>query len=316
MLGRPEEALASHDRALALDPNSAIVHNNRGTALGTLSRPAEALECHERALALDPKSATAHNNRGTALGLLNRFEEGLQSLDRAIALQPDLTQAYINRGNILADLKRYDAALGKLRPCHRARLRTPPTRILAKAWCSWCVDNSRRAGLFMSGASAGWRRRHFHAQGRPAWSGKENIAGKTLFIEAEQGLGDTIQFCRYAPMAADLGAQVILTVQASLVPLLESLDPRIEIVPGIPAAFDYHIPLLSLPLAFGTKVTNIPAADPLSPCRAGADRADARAHRRHGFQDRGFLARFLHRRRPFLFLCANWKGLRAGRACV
>jgi hypothetical protein len=114
-----------------------------------------------------------------------------------------------------------------------------------------------------------WRKRRvapeaFHALGRPEWSGREDLTGKTLFIEAEQGLGDTIQFCRYAPMAADRGAHVIVTVQPSLVRLLQSLDSRIEIAPvaAIPSAFDYHIPLLSLPGAFGTEVACIPAAIP------------------------------------------------------
>ena len=104
----------------------------------------------------------------------------------------------------------------------------------------------------------------FHAQGRPTWSGTEDIAGKTLFIEAEQGLGDTIHFCRYAPMVADLGAHVILSAQASLVDLLRTLDPRIEIVPAgaIPAEFDYHVALLSLPLAFQTRLDTVPAAIP------------------------------------------------------
>ena len=263
MLDRPQEALASHDRALALDPNSAIAHNNRGTALGTLQRSAEALASHDRALALDPDSAAAHNNRGTALGLLNRLEEGLESLDRAIALQPDLVQAYINRGNLLADLKRYDAASASF---DHAIALDPDS---ADAHFGKSLALLVR-GRFQEGWPIyEWRKRRvapeaFHAQGRPAWSGKEDIAGKILFIEAEQGLGDTIQFCRYAPMAADLGAQVILTAQAVLVRLLESLDPRIEIVPAtiVPAAFDYHIPLLSLPLAFGTEVTNIPATVP------------------------------------------------------
>ncbi len=112
----------------------------------------------------------------------------------------------------------------------------------------------------------------FHAAGRPAWTGKEDLAGKTLFIEAEQGLGDTIQFCRYAPLAADLGARVILTVQPSLVRLLQTLDPRLEIlaVPALPLEFDYHIALLSLPLAFETRLANIPAIIPY--LRAEPDR--------------------------------------------
>jgi tetratricopeptide (TPR) repeat protein len=263
MLNRPQEALASHDRAISLDPNSAIAHNNRGSALATLHRPAEALESHDRALALDPQSAAAHNNRGSALALLDRFEEGLESLNRAIALQPDLTEAYINRGIFLTDLKRHDEALASF---DHALARDPRS---ADAHFGKSQILLLR-GRFREGLPAyEWRKRRvapeaFHAQGRPQWSGQEDIAGKTLFIEAEQGLGDTIQFCRYAPLAADRSARVILTAQASLVRLLQSLDPRIEIATAanIPSTFDYYIPLLSLPLAFASEVTSIPAAIP------------------------------------------------------
>jgi len=263
MLGRPQEALDAHDRAIALDPNSAAAHNNRGTALASLDRLTEALESHERALALDPNSANAHANYGTALGLLDRPEEGLESLERAIALRPDLDQAYTNRGNFLADLKRYDEALQSF------------DRAIALNPDAADAHFGKSLALLMQGKYGDawpayeWRKRRvaleaFHGQGRPEWTGKEDLTGKTLFIEAEQGLGDTIQFCRYAPLAADKGAQVIMTAQASLVPLLQTLDPRVEIVPAgsEPALFDYHAALLSLPLAFKTEVATIPAAIP------------------------------------------------------
>jgi tetratricopeptide (TPR) repeat protein len=263
MLGRPQEALESHDRGLALNPDSAIAHNNRGAALASLQRPAEALAAHDRALALDPASATAHSNRGAALGLLDRLEEGLESLERAIALKPDLIQAHTNRGNFLTDLKRYDEALAGF---DRAIAVNPQS---AEAHFGRSLVLLVRGRFEDAWPPYEWRKRRvteeaFHASGRPTWTGKENIAGKTLFIEAEQGLGDTIQFCRYAPLAADLGARVILVAQAGLARLLESLDPRIEIlaVPALPAAFDYHIALLSLPQAFGTRVETIPAAMP------------------------------------------------------
>ena len=263
LLGRPQDALESHDRALALDPDFAIAHNNRGAALASLHRPAEALAAHDRALALDPNSATAHNNRGSALAMLGRLEEGLESLERAIALKPDLIQAHTNRGNFLTDLKRYDEALAGF---DRALAIHPQS---AEAHFGRSLVLLVRGQFEDAWPSYEWRKRRvaeeaFHAAGRPAWTGAENIAGKTLFIEAEQGLGDTIQFCRYAPMAADLGARVILVAQASLVRLLGSLDPRIEIlaVPALPDAFDYHIALLSLPLAFATGLETIPAAIP------------------------------------------------------
>ena len=263
MLGRHEEALQSADRALALDPDSAIAHNNRGSALATLGRLEEALKSHDRALALDPDSATAHNNRGAALALLGRLEEGIASFDRAIALAPDFVQAHTNRGKHLADLNRQEDAL---KSYERAAAISPDATE---------AQFGRSLALLTQGRfEEGWQlyewRKHrvaenvFHAEGRPTWTGKEDINGKTLFIEAEQGLGDTIHFCRYAPLAADRGAQVVMGVQESLVALLETLDPRVRIMPAgeIPSTFDYHAALLSLPLAFDTSLSAIPAATP------------------------------------------------------
>jgi len=261
MLGRPQDALGAHERAVALDPNSAIAHTNRGAVLARLQRHYEALEAHDRALVLDPQSALAHSNRGTALGLLDRPEEGLASLDRALTIQPDLTQAHINRGNFLIDLKRHDDALESF---DRAIALNPDT---ADAHFGKAQTLLARGQYKDAWPVYEWRKRRvapdaFHGGGRPEWTGQEDIAGKILFIEAEQGLGDTIQFCRFAKLAADRRARVILMVQKSLMGLLQTLDPRIEIVSAPPSVFDYYIPLLSLPLAFGTEVAAIPAATP------------------------------------------------------
>lgn len=274
MLRRPQDALDAHDRAVALDPGSAAAHNNRGTALAALDRPAEAAQAHDQALALDPNLAMAHSNRGTALGLLGRMEEGLESLERALAIQPNLIQAHINRGYFLIDLKRPDEALENFD--HAIALN--PDSADAHFGKAQALLTLGRYGEAWPAYE--WRKRRvapdtFHGGGRPQWSGQEDIAGKILFIEAEQGLGDTIQFCRYAKLAADRGARVILTVQPSLAGLLQTLDPRIEIASTPPDAFDYYIPLLSLPLALETEVATIPAATPYlhaEPARAGAMR--------------------------------------------
>ena len=271
-LNRPQDALESHDRALALDPDFATAHNNRGSALATLGRLEDALKSNARALALDPNSAAAHSNRGATLALLDRLDEGIASLDHAITLKPDLVQAYTNRGNFLAELKRYDEALAS----HSQAAAIDPQSAEAHFGRSLILLTN---GRFAEGwPPYEWRKRRvaedaFHAQGRPAWTGKQDISGKRLFIEAEQGLGDTIQFCRYAPMAADLGARVILSAQDSLAPVLRTLDPRIDVVTAgdIPAQFDYHIALLSLPLAFQTGLTTIPANIPY--LRAEPERA-------------------------------------------
>ncbi len=252
MLNRLEEALASHERAIALDEKLALAHLNRGSALAGLKRFGEALESFDRALALDPVSALAHSNRGGALHKLERFAEALESHDRAIALAPMLAHAHISHGQSLAELGRYDQAL----QAYDRALSLEPQAAEA--------EFGRATALLTSGCfPEGWQAYEcrlrrvatdtLHPAGRPRWTGREDLAGKILFIEAEQGLGDMIQFCRYAVLCADRGAQVVLTARANQLRLLQSLDPRIAVraQDDPPAAFDYHIPLLSLPMAFG-----------------------------------------------------------------
>jgi len=96
---------------------------------------------------------------------------------------------------------------------------------------------------------------------QPLWLGEEDIAGKTLFIYWEQGLGDTIQFCRYAKLAEGRGAKVVVSVQEPLRRLLEGISPTTQIIGQRekPIKFDYHCPLLSMPLAFGTTLETIPS---------------------------------------------------------
>lgn len=251
MLNRLEDALASHDRALALEGSLALAHANRGSALAGLDRFGEALESFDRAIALDPASALAHSNRGGALHKLQRFAEALESHDRAIALAPMLAHAHVSRGQTLAELGRYDQAL----EAYDRALALEPQAAEAQF--------GRATTLLVTGRfREGWqayenRLRRVAADslrpgGRPRWTGREDIAGKTLFIEAEQGLGDMIQFCRYAALCADRGARVILTARPNQVRLLQGLDRRIEVraQEDRPTAFDYHIPLMSLPLAF------------------------------------------------------------------
>ena len=96
---------------------------------------------------------------------------------------------------------------------------------------------------------------------QPAWNGGDPIAGKTILIHSEQGLGDTIQFCRYVPLVAARGAQVIFEVQKPLQALMTSLGGAAQVVQkgGPLPAFDLHRPLVSLPLAFGTRLETIPS---------------------------------------------------------
>jgi hypothetical protein len=103
-----------------------------------------------------------------------------------------------------------------------------------------------------------------HSSARPLWDGGEDIAGKTLLTYAEQGLGDTLQFCRFAPLLAARGARVILAVQDTLRTLLRGLGAGIEVVgfSDIPREFDFHCPLLSLPRVLHKRLDSIPATVP------------------------------------------------------
>jgi len=228
-LGRPEDALASYDKALAVAPENGDIWNNRGVALQELDLPKEALASFERSLAANPGSARAWNNRGLALNSVGRVEEAVASYDRAIAIDPRHADAHWNKGLAALQLGRFDEGWGLY---------------------DWRL---RRSDLALP-----------RACDKPLWNGREDIAGKTLLICSEQGLGDTIQFCRYASMTAAKGADIILSVQDALVPLMAGLGAGVTIIgeSEAPPSFDRHIPLLSVPLAFGTNAHNIPVKIP------------------------------------------------------
>ena len=110
-LHRHEEALASYDRVLAIMPDRAEVLTNRGNSLHDLKRYEAALASYDKALAIMPEVALLHSNRGDTLRELKRYEEALASLDKALAIEPGSVEALNNRGNTLRDLQRHEEAL-------------------------------------------------------------------------------------------------------------------------------------------------------------------------------------------------------------
>jgi tetratricopeptide (TPR) repeat protein len=259
-----EEALASYDRALALRPDFAEAHGNRGNALHALKRFEEALAAYDRALTLRPDYAEAHYNRGNTLHGLKRFEEALASHERALALAPDYSEALANRGVVLHELKRFDEALASY---GRALVVRPN---FAEAHYGEALCRMLTGDLPRGWENHEWRweteqlgngKRNFS---QPPWAGSNEIMGKTILLHAEQGFGDTIQFCRYVPFVAERAARVILEVQKPLHELMSTLPGVAQIVSkGEPLPdFDMHCPLLSLPLAFGTQLATIPSETP------------------------------------------------------
>ncbi len=263
-LGRSHEAVASYDLAIRFKPDYAEAFYNRANALTALGQTADALRDYQKAIDLKPDYAAAHCNLGLALQELKRPHEAIRSYDTAIALRPGYAQAYFNRGNALKVLRRLDEA------CASYDLAVHAKPDFAAAYC-----NKSYALLLGGDLRQGWPLYEWRWQlepmrsslrdfGRPLWTGAEDLRGKTILLEAEQGLGDSIQFCRYTQLLADRGAQVVLELPKALRGLLSTLAGVTLIVErGQPLPpFDYRCPLLSLPLACGTQLHSIPCAGP------------------------------------------------------
>ena len=260
-MGRHAEALAEYDRALAMEPDFAYGFNNRGNALQALGRHDEALASFERALALKPGYVEAHNNRGNALIELNRHEEALADYDAAIAAKP-FAFALINRGSALRYLGRTAEAMA----CFDQAIALDP-KMPEAHWNKALL--ALALGDYESGfAGYEWRWRgatELSPRGfaQPQWQG-EDIAGKTILLHAEQGYGDSIQMLRYLPLIKARGARVLLELPDSLMPLLGRHAEGVVVFnkgTALPA-FDLHCPLMSLPLAFGTRIDTVPAEVP------------------------------------------------------
>ena len=297
-LKRLDEALASYDKALALKPDYAEAYNNRGSALLDLKRLDEALASCDKALTLNPDYAEAYNNRGNVLLHLKRLEEALACYDKSLALKPDYAEAHYNRGIALRDLKRldeelasYDKALA-LKPdyaeaYYNSAIVNQALRLLDAAIANYdraiaikpdyadAYWNKSLTLLSSGDFDKGWELYEWRwliaktalkqsVAGKPLWLGVESLKDKTILLHSEQGLGDTIQFCRYATLVAQLGATVLLEVQLPLLELLRGLDGVCQLVAegSTLPPFDYHCPLMSLPLAFRTTIGTIPANIP------------------------------------------------------
>ncbi len=258
-----ERALKSYDEGLRLAPGDTELCNRRGVALLELGRLNEALENFDRALAADAENPDALGNRGNALFRLNRPTEAIAAYDRALVRAPESAPLLTNRAIALRRLDRPHEALMSATRALAANPDFAPARF---------VEGTLR--LLLGDFAAGWQgyearwggsmaaqRRELAA---PLWLGRHSLDGKTILLHAEQGFGDTIQFVRYAPHVAERGARVVLEVQPQLVRLLSGMS-GVDIVLSRKAPlppFDFHCPLASLPLAFGTELASIPAEVP------------------------------------------------------
>jgi len=264
-LERWPDALASYERSIALNGEFALAHAARAGTLKKLGRFPEALESYNKAIQLNPNDSAHYDGRGVLLHEMSRFEQALASFNQAIALNPDDAQACFNRGGVLEKLHDFAGAVVS----YNLAITKKPD--FADAGFNLALA-SLRTGDFITGwALYEWRwitqngpillqARHFS---QPLWLGREDIAGKTILLYGEQGLGDSLQFCRYSTLVAELGARVILEVPAPLASVCATLRGVTQVIPyGQPLPdFDVQCPLMSLPLACRTRVETIPAAN-------------------------------------------------------
>ena len=260
------EAIASFFMAIALQNDFADAHSNLGLTFHEIEQYDSALSYFDRAIELKENFSQAHYNRGVTLQKIERIEEAIASYKTAIAIDPHFAQPHNNLGVILHELQNLDQSLIH----YDAALKDDPN-LPDPLW------NRSLVYLTLGRYEEGWRdfesrkkatkagvllNRQFDS---PLWLGKESLEGKTILLVAEQGLGDTLQFCRYVPMVAELGAKVVLEVPKPLENLMKGLEgvSRI-IITGQPAlgGYDFHCPLMSLPLAFGTTKETIPNTTP------------------------------------------------------
>jgi Flp pilus assembly protein TadD len=248
---RAAEGEACAREAVRLEPAVADHHNTLGVALAASDRPAEAEAAYREAIRLNPKLASAFSNLGNTLRILDKLEEGEQSLREALRLWPRYPEAHNNLGILLVQMGRVDEALRLYEEALRLRPDYPEARMnRSLCWLS--------AGDFVRGwPEYEWR---WKVRGgkplsfpAPRWDGKP-LSGKSILVTAEQGLGDSLHFLRYATLLKSTGATVVFDCPPPLATLARTCPGVDRVVPQgepIPAC-DTHIPLLSLPGLLGT----------------------------------------------------------------
>lgn len=271
-LGRTEHALGEFHEVLARAPRHGEARLNCGIACAALGRLDEAVAEFDAALALAPAHPVVHYNRALALQALGRYVEAVEAHDRALAATPQHAGAWLHRGRALSALKRIDEALASYDKAGALRKNDPDAEF-SEALALLALGDYRRG---FAKYEARWRRIGMPEQksrGRSLWRGEYPLAGRTVLLHAEQGLGDTIQFARYVPLLAATGPKnIVLEVQSELTALMAGLDGGATVIARGDAMppFDVHCPLGSLPLAMGTDFASVPATIPYLSADEGA----------------------------------------------
>jgi len=260
-INRLEDSIFYYNKLIELDPLNYQVFYNLGNLYFVLLKYEDSLINYDYAISLNIDFADAFSNKGNVLMALKQWDNALHCYETAISIDNLNKVYYFNLGNLYQEfmffdksLLYYDKAISLDSNYHEA------------------IFNKSLVLLLTGNFELGWNLFE-HRPYRPTLYNKQNdqyisfqpeyFNNKKIFIISEQGLGDTIQFCRYANLLQQLGAKVTLEVDLSLINLLKNLSGVDFIAKGhdihtLKDSYDYHIPLLSLPLLFKTNFQNIP----------------------------------------------------------
>ncbi len=291
--GRIEAAIEAFRRCLAAAPDHAGTHYNLGNCLVRAGRPVEAIEAYLASVRKMPEFGPGYVNLADTLRRLGLLDQARWAAETGLALLPETAGAATCLASVLHDLAHYEPAAELYR---QALAREPSTgaftslgntlRAMGRleealaahesAVSAAPGDAEARFNRALTLLAAGdyplgfmeyewrWQRTGHRARAPGKWWRGELPEGRTILLHAEQGLGDTLQFVRYAPLVAGLGARVVMEVQPELLRLAAAIRGVAEVVPSgqtLPP-FDLQCPLLSLPRVFKTRLETVPATVP------------------------------------------------------
>lgn len=259
-------AIDCYTQILSADPEHPEALAALGRQLGEAGFHAEALVCFDKALARSPETFEVLSNRGAALTALGQEAEALTSFDKALALEAGDLPTRCNRGVALLRLGRHRDALGCFDEVLQVDRENADAR-LSRSIAQLTLGNYREGFRELEKCRETASRSKGRWSRSPLWQGKESLEGKTVLLHEDVDVASTIFLARYIPHVAAQAGKVLLDVTAELRGLLRSSFvhlPCVEVLPGAPElpAHDCHCPLLSLPLAFDTRLETIPGQVP------------------------------------------------------
>lgn len=298
---RFDEAISSYKAALDINPNMTFAHHNLGDAYKNQGMLNEAIRCYQNAIEINSDYAEGYNSIGNALKDEGKLEEAIIYYNKALQIKPDYAYAYYNLANIFQNQGKFEKAISyycialHLKPssievynnignayldqgCFDRALFYYQEGLKKKPSYAEIIFNQATTHLLKGNLIKGWEgyewrfRRsakhtvYIHSYDKPRWDGSF-FRGKRLFVHAEQGLGDALQFVRYLPMVKARGGTVIFESPKQLFGLMQNFPGIDELTimsyeKKSDKEFDFYIPLMSLPWIFKTTIDTIPAKIP------------------------------------------------------